>query len=154
MYKTILVPLDGTGDAEAAVPHAAAIAEAFGSRVVVLEVGPGYRRTAGALIAEVFGAAGSVDAAIAVGEAEEEMARAYLEALRASRGKPDWVVDVTPGDPTDAIVRRAEEIGADLVVMASRGHSRVVRTVLGSVSSDVVNRSRRPVLVVHPEGPE
>jgi nucleotide-binding universal stress UspA family protein len=152
MYKTILVPLDGSEAAEAAVPHAAALAEAFSSRVIVLEVGPGYRRTVGAVIAEAFGAAGAVQAAIALAEAQEDLAFAYLEALRQSEGKPGWILDVTDGDPSDVIVRRAEELDVDMIVMASEGHSRIARGLLGSVSNDVVNRSKRPVLVVHPGG--
>ena len=150
MYKTILVPLDGSDDAEAAIPHAAALAEAFDSRVIILEVGRGYLRTVGAVIAEAFGAAGSVQSAIAVEDAQDQLALAYLEALRESKGKPDWVVELTDGDPSDVIVERAEELDADMIVMASEGHSRIARSLLGSVSSDVVNRSRRPVLVVNP----
>jgi nucleotide-binding universal stress UspA family protein len=149
MYETILVPLDGSDGAEAAVPHAAAISEAFGSRVIVLEVGGGYLRTVGALIAEAFGAAGSVQSTIAVEEAQDQLALAYLEALRESKGKPDWIVELTDGDPSDIIVRRAAELHADMIVMASEGHSRITRSLLGSVSGDVVNRSRIPVLVVH-----
>ncbi len=114
MYKTILVPLNGSDDAEAAVPHA-----------------------------------GSVQTAIAVDEAHKDLAVAYLEALRQPKGQPDWVVEVTDGDPSDVIVRRAEELDASIIVMASEGHSRIARSLLGSVSSDVVNRSKRPVLVVH-----
>ena len=151
MYKTILVPLDGSDDVEAAVPHAAMLADTFGSRVIILEVGPGYGRTAGAMIAEAFGAAGSVEAAIEVGEAKEDLALAYLEALRQSEGTPDWVVEVSDGDPANVIVKRAEELDVDLIVMATEGHSRLALSLLGSVTSDVVNRSHRPVLVVHPD---
>lgn len=148
MYKTILVPLDGSEDAEIAVPHAAALADAFDARVVVLEVGPGYGRTVGAIIAEAFGAAGSVEAMVEVGEAREELAEDYLEALRQSQGRPDWMVEVAEGNPADVIAERAAELGADLVVMATHGRSRLARSILGSVSDEVIRHAPCPVLVI------
>lgn len=50
------------------------------------------------------------------------------------------------GDPGSAIVKAAED--ADLVVVGSRGLSRVERVLLGSVSTKVVQRAPCDVLVV------
>jgi nucleotide-binding universal stress UspA family protein len=52
------------------------------------------------------------------------------------------------GAPVDAILDLAEEIGADLVVMGSRGHGPLGRLILGSVSEGVVHHATRPVLVL------
>lgn len=52
------------------------------------------------------------------------------------------------GNPAEAIAKLAEEVGADLVVMGSRGRGRVKGTLLGSVSKGVLDRAHRPVLVV------
>jgi nucleotide-binding universal stress UspA family protein len=51
------------------------------------------------------------------------------------------------GRPDDQIVRLAEEIGAGLIVMGSRGHGGVVRALMGSVSESVIRHTHCPVLV-------
>jgi nucleotide-binding universal stress UspA family protein len=50
--------------------------------------------------------------------------------------------------PADEIVRVAEEIGTDLVVMGSRGRGRIERALMGSVSDSVVRHAHCPVLAV------
>lgn len=53
------------------------------------------------------------------------------------------------GTPPEAIVEASNELGADLVVIGSRGQGRVGRFLLGSVSDRVLHQSKVPVLVVH-----
>jgi nucleotide-binding universal stress UspA family protein len=52
------------------------------------------------------------------------------------------------GRPDDQIVWVAEEIGAGLIVLGSRGHGGVRRALMGSVSDSVVRHAHCPVLVV------
>jgi nucleotide-binding universal stress UspA family protein len=52
------------------------------------------------------------------------------------------------GRPAEEVVGRAEELGADLVVVGSRGLGRVERLTTGSVSEGIVHLSSRPTLVV------
>jgi nucleotide-binding universal stress UspA family protein len=51
------------------------------------------------------------------------------------------------GRPADEILKLAEDLGAGLVVLGSRGVGPVERLVMGSVSEDVVHNTHRPVLV-------
>jgi len=60
-----------------------------------------------------------------------------------------WVADERR--IADAIVERAKELGADLIVTGTRGLTGV-SALLGSVSSHVVQQARRPVLVVPRDG--
>jgi nucleotide-binding universal stress UspA family protein len=55
---------------------------------------------------------------------------------------------VSERHPSDGIVRVAEEIEADLVVMGSRGVGGIKRALMGSVSHSVVRYTHCPVLVV------
>jgi nucleotide-binding universal stress UspA family protein len=52
------------------------------------------------------------------------------------------------GRPDAEIVKLAEEIGAGLIVMGSRGRGGIRRAVMGSVSDSVVRHAHCPVLVV------
>jgi phosphoglycerate kinase len=52
------------------------------------------------------------------------------------------------GDPADEILRCADEIGADLIVMGSHGRTGVLRVLMGSVSRKALDRARCPVLIV------
>src|SRR5215207_1306797 len=52
------------------------------------------------------------------------------------------------GAPVDAILDLGDEIGADLIVLGSRGHGPLGRLILGSVSEGVVHHASCPVLVL------
>jgi nucleotide-binding universal stress UspA family protein len=52
------------------------------------------------------------------------------------------------GNPADVIVQEAEESGADLIVVGTRGHNAAKRLFMGSVSTNVVHHAPCDVLVV------
>ena len=62
------------------------------------------------------------------------------------------MVHVAVGHPESEILRIAEEIGADLVVVGSRGLGPLGRVLMGSVSESVVRHAHCSVLVVR-QGP-
>ena len=59
------------------------------------------------------------------------------------------------GEPADELVATAAEIGADLIVMGTRGRTGLAHTLLGSVAERTLRKSECPVLTVrtphHPE---
>jgi nucleotide-binding universal stress UspA family protein len=55
---------------------------------------------------------------------------------------------VAEGDPAGEILKWADEMRVDLIVMGSHGHSGVLRVFLGSVSRNVLDQARCPVLIV------
>ena len=75
--------------------------------------------------------------------------RALNEArsLAGERGIDASVVRVA-GDPAKAIAAYADELGADLVVLGSRGFGPVTGALAGSVSHALLKRLKRPVVVV------
>ena len=57
--------------------------------------------------------------------------------------------EIFEGDAAEEIAMIADSRDADLVVVGTRGHGGIAGSLLGSVSADVVRRSKRPVVVVH-----
>jgi nucleotide-binding universal stress UspA family protein len=55
------------------------------------------------------------------------------------------------GFPDAEIVDLAEDLGAGLIVMGSRGHAGLRRALMGSVSDSVVRHAHCPVMVVRPQ---
>jgi len=58
------------------------------------------------------------------------------------------VTAVRVGRPASEIVEYADEIGADMIVIATRGHSRLAHALLGSTAEGVVREAKCPVLTV------
>ena len=98
-----------------------------------------------------------------VREAARRTAREKLQAEIEAGGMLEKVAatHAPVGRPDAEIVRLAEEIGAGLVIVGSRGLGPIRRAVIGSVSASVVHHAHCPVLVVRdgrsggadPEGP-
>ena len=80
----------------------------------------------------------------------EEEARRLLQeqtGLVASAGATVTEAHLAMAPPVDAILDLGEEIGADLVVVGSKGHGPLERLLLGSVSTKVLRTAEGPVLV-------
>jgi nucleotide-binding universal stress UspA family protein len=138
--RSILVAIDGSRHAAAAVEQATAIAARDGARMTLIHVlaRPHVTLVAGPYIPPplpVF---------------NEQEAEALLEQLAdaVAEGIPVHTI-VRPGNPADEILKRAEGSQHDLIVIGSRGHGAAASMLLGSVSRAVVHRSEVPVLVVH-----
>jgi nucleotide-binding universal stress UspA family protein len=137
VYRSILVAVDGSPDAEAALTHAAALARDQNARLTLLTAIPPLPATA----------------MLASGAAppRSEVIRHYAETLRrATDSLPDDVSVTTllvEGTPARALIQRAESGDYDLIVMGSHGHGRLHASLLGCVSQKVLHASPIPVLL-------
>lgn len=77
-------------------------------------------------------------------QAEKNLAAA-AERLAAPRRSVE--TSIVAGRAADVIVSLAEQSGADLIVLGSRGHGALETMLLGSVSSEVADHAHVPVLV-------
>jgi len=55
---------------------------------------------------------------------------------------------IKEGDVADAVLKAAKDFHADMIVMGTHSHKWLESIVLGSVTSDVVNRSRIPLFII------
>jgi nucleotide-binding universal stress UspA family protein len=134
----ILVPLDGSQTAEAAIPIALQLVREPKTSLVLLGVAtirPGQEPV----------------------RAEEELApiqeaRAYLDCAR------DHLMPATAGVQTEVwsgpaaatIIKAAQTHGADMIVMTTHGRSGREREMFGSVADAVLRGAPMPVLVLRP----
>jgi len=147
VFQRILVPLDGTPDAEEAIAIAKMVDQESSADVTLLLVSPTESALLTAL-GESFGASGSVAAAVEQNRTMRELGEVYLSGVRDEHGDDSWTFRVEAGDPAVVIAEVAAEIEADLIVMASHARSGLKRVLMGSVAEDVLRRAKRPVLVV------
>lgn len=135
MYETVLVPLELEEGESAILDHVARVARLCGSEVVVLHVVAGWR-------GRYFGGR--------MQEPGEDALRERLEA-RVERFRGEGVEargEIRYGTPGETIVATAEELGVDLVAMATHGHRGVLDLLLGSAASEVRHRVSIPVLLM------
>ncbi len=73
-------------------------------------------------------------------------AQSMLEKVAGGVEGLDMEIHTGIGDPADVIVRLADEVGADLIVVGSRG-MRGTRRILGSVPNSVAHKAGCHVLI-------
>ena len=78
-------------------------------------------------------------------ESLEALGRSTLEGLAKEYGFTH--VAQVEGTPAEVIVARAESIGAEMILMGSRGRTGLARLVLGSTAEKVIRTSNTSVLV-------
>ncbi len=146
-YKKILVPLDGSGWAQRAVPHAVDIARNNeGSELILLHVFvPPAREFADQI------ALGGGDPQVQV--AREQM-KQYLIGLRTELRDENVQVrtHVTEGSAVAHLIcDYINREGVDLVVMSTHGRTGIARLLFGSVARDVMECIEVPVLLIQPD---
>src|SRR5207248_9627977 len=147
MYKTIMVPTDGSGFDREAILVALRVAERCESKVRLVRV----LRTG-----VICGMAGSAEGAALPVEAlrlEHDAALSELYALAAecrSLCSADITVDHEQGPIADVLEGYAKRNEIDLIVISSHGRRGIARLSLGSVTDSLIRGTTIPVLVVKP----
>jgi len=144
MYESILVPLDGSALAQSIIPLVRDLAKGLGSRVILLHV------------LEAVADHPDGDVQLYEREALEKlhpMAIRYLKDMAAPLGQRGVMVEtaILEGKPYQEIVEFAEGQGIGLIAMATHGRSGIVRAVLGSVATRVLQASPCPLLLAKPQ---
>ena len=140
---TILVPVDGSGLAESALPKADDLARTSGARLLLLRAAEAHT---------VPGVDPTAEQVKVVAEAETYLGR-LVEELHAA-GLERVEPSVWYGPPAYAIVEAARFYHVDLIVMTTHGRSGLGRLVLGSVAESVLRGTRTPILLLRaPEAP-
>jgi nucleotide-binding universal stress UspA family protein len=137
MYDQLLVPVDGSESATAALEHALDIAVDYGATVHAITVADTNTPSLTRIGVDV------IDALVQEGATVVSEARD-----RGEKRDVSMITEVIQGDPAEVIVDYTTTYEIDLVVMGTRGQRKLDEYVLGSVTDNVVNACAKPVLTV------
>lgn len=141
--RTILCATDFSENATVALRQAAALAWQHGATLVLAH-------------AVEPPTADPYPLAMSVGLGDGELrvrVEERVDALAESIGGEGFDVEtiVEQGTPGRVLVELADRVGADLLVLGTRGLTGLEHLLLGSTAEYVVRRARCPVLTIHPE---
>lgn len=135
MYRSILIPLDGSELAETVLSELDHVAMTSSTRLVLIRVCPVHAVT------EKYASEARSNFV--------QMAESYLEDMKAQLNAKGFTVEVHVcyGDPAFEILDLAERSDVDLIAMSTHGRSGFGRWLLGSVAEKVIRHSGKPVLL-------
>jgi len=151
--KRILVAVDGSESAQKAAQKAAELAEDLEAEVTLIHV---YTETAQIPVNQFNEVASYLSA-----ETMESIMEQQEDTIKDKRQK---ILDndaqffkekgmevekiLLHGDPADEVCEYAAENNFDLIVVADKGHGKVERFLLGSISDKIVRHAKTSVMVV------
>jgi nucleotide-binding universal stress UspA family protein len=135
--RTILHPTDYSERSEGAFRLSCSLARDYGAQLVLLHVIPPPYLVDGG---------DPVVAKIIRGFLDEQ--RQQLERLRPLDPQVEVTHRLTQGDPPVEILRAAQKINCDLIVMGTHGSTGLKRLLMGSVAEGVAREAHCPVVIV------
>ena len=146
MFNTILFATDFSESSEHAFKYALSLARKFESRLAIIHV-----------INEPVDLRGFYVPHISFDKLEEEIEQGAWKMMeKFCLGHVDetikWESFVVPGIPYDEIIKKAREIGADLIVVGTHGRTGLDHVLFGSTAEKVVRKSPVPVMTIRIEG--
>jgi nucleotide-binding universal stress UspA family protein len=146
MYKSILIPTDGSELAVKAIEHGLALAKTVNAAVIFVTATADWSATQMAELVE-RGVAEPVQHYEKKAAAWAGKVLAECEERAKRVGVNCTTVHVHDKAAADAIIETAKAKGCDLIVMSSHGRGGVGHILLGSVANKVLTYSTLPVLI-------
>ena len=145
MYEKILVGVDGSEYADAALENAIELAKAFKSTLLIVNAytaPPVSKGTISEFPPPLYISPEALEGVKSVLEKSQEHAK------RAGVASVETKLILTADNPGTAIIKEAETAGASLIVVGSRGLTGIKRVILGSVASYVAQYAHCNVHIV------
>jgi len=132
--ETIVVPTDFSPASEAAVRYATNLAAAVGGSLVIMH-------------AEYPLVTSTLGGATVVADSRTPTAADRLKKITPHQNVP-YKYRLVSGKPSDAIIRLATDLDAELIVIGAHGKTGFERLFLGSTAEEVVRGAACPVTVL------
>lgn len=143
MYRKILVGIDGSQESMRALEHAIDLAETYGSELHLITVVEDFKTPFKARYELMESEMREEYVSRVLGEMESALTK-----IREEGAQIAVETRIEEGRPASVITSIADDEDFDLIVIGARGMGRIEELLLGSVSREIVNTSRTPVLVV------
>jgi|CXWL01.1.fsa_nt_gi nucleotide-binding universal stress UspA family protein len=146
-FSKILVPIDGSKNADEALSKALVIAEKFDSKIILIHVITDFLQEF-STTAEGLAIPNTAVVKIrtAIEEQAEIMMMKKLEQVQKKKLNCEYIIKV--GDAGSEIIQYAEKNNIELIVIGARGLGKFKQLLLGSVSNKVVTNSHCPILII------
>jgi nucleotide-binding universal stress UspA family protein len=164
-YNRILVPHDGSENSDKALSHAVYLSNMSGAEIVILHVVEHIDKidSSSLLVTSKEGEGGEVtkanenieksnkqDYEVKVEGQVKQMIEDKMNFCKRAGVKSQVSYKIQTGKPSEEIVKVAEDMNSDLIVMASsRSSSSLAKRLLGSTSRKVIDSIEKPLLVIH-----
>lgn len=144
--QKILAPVDFSETSGHALKYASDLAARMGAELVVLHVYdvPTFTFPEGSYIP-------TADEAARIASAAQKALDEAVGSLESAKGSTPPEAILRKGAPAEEVLKAADEIGADMIVMGTHGRGFFSRALMGSIAQDVIRRSTMPVLTLRGE---
>jgi nucleotide-binding universal stress UspA family protein len=147
-YKRILIPLDGSGWAKRAVPHAVGIARDNAAELILLHV---FKSPVSEYIDQLTLAGQEQQVDHLRHQMEQYLTGVRAQLEREYEGleiKIQWIEgEAVPDAICDYV--RSEKV--DLVVMSTHGRTGLARLIYGNVAAEIIKSIRTPIMLIYPD---
>ena len=143
MFKRILVALDGSSTAESILPAVISLAKLYGSWVTLCSIIP-HQKTGQLFSKQYFLEKIELDS--------QAKLNLYLHEWESKLNSIGIRTDILikTGNPPQEIIRLTEDSHYDLLALATRGRSGIMRWILGSVADHIIGSVPIPILLIAP----
>jgi nucleotide-binding universal stress UspA family protein len=146
MYKHILIATDGSDLADRCLEQGLALAKALDCDATVATVTAPYSS------AGIFGGMFDDDAIVnKYDQSWKKHAENILQDAKSRAQKINLDINIlhlVNPIPSDAIIKAADSIGCELIVVATHGYSGAQRLLLGSQANEIITLGKKSVLIV------
>jgi len=140
-YQNILVAIDFSAASKTALQRAASLAKASGAQLHVAHA-----------IETLMYRGVAYQEPLSPDSQKDQRTQAQNALTEAVNGLDEnhvpASVELLDGDPRNVIVKHAEKVGADLIVLGSHGHGRLHDVLLGSITGHISHTATCSVLIV------
>ncbi len=153
--RKLLYATDLSANSDFAFRYAAATARRHNARVIILHVIEKLSLSAESMLAAYLdqqtreAIKGRKKDAL-VERIRQRLEKLYLEESASDPDLPSRIesIEIVEGYPADTILKKADEFNCDIIVLGTHGKGILENTFLGSVSRQVLRRTRKPTYVI------
>ncbi len=148
--KKVLIALDYDPTAQKVAEQGYALANALGAEIILLHIVADTLHYSSASSTPIMGYKGflDIDKFQPTLKSLKTSSLHFLEKVKHHLGDETIQTTVADGDISDSILNIAKELDVDLIVLGSHSRKWLENILMGSITTDVLNRSGKPIYII------